>query len=193
MTNPAMEMARQRAQQDGAIGVTTDSFKPHTTRQSPSDWGSLRGPSDPNGDGGISTVSIPMDVSNQFDDGGLGVEPHPGIDPVKKLLNKPREELTEDESAVLFDYLAARERARIDERDAVALEHEKFDLTKKKSTFDLVKKFAIGFGVLGAFSFTALIGLLIWVAVKNTDFTDTSVIASILSTFSTFFQILANM
>ncbi len=192
MTNPALELARQRAQQDGATG-TSAPVSPRFTRQSPTDWGSLRGPSDPNGDGGISTVSLPFGHDETVDDGGLGAELHPGNEPVKKLLAKPRNELTDDESALLFDYLAARERARIDERDAVALEHEKFDLTKKKSTFDLVKKFAIGFGILAALSFTALVALLVWVAVKKTDFTDTSVISSILSTFSTFFQILANM
>lgn len=193
MTNPALEMARQRAQEEGAAGIAQPGQRPRYGRQSPTDWGALRGPSDPNGDGGISTVSLPFEVSGGFDDGGLGAETHPGNEPVKRLLDKPRSELTEEESKILFDYLAARERARLKEHDDLALEHEKFALIKKKGTFDLVKKFAVGFGILAALSFTSLIGLLIWVAVKKSDFSDTSVITSILNTFSTFFQILANM
>lgn len=194
MTNPALELARQRAQEDAQQGVTTNSIRmPGGVRQSPTDWGALRGPSDPNADGGISVVSLPSIAGYEIDDGGLGAEVHPGDQPYKQLLAKPRDELTQEERDLVYDKLVEKERAWQAQRDAIALEHDKFKLHKSKSTFDLVKKFAIGFGVLAAAGFTSLIGLLVWVSVKKTDFTDTSVITSILNTFSAFFNTLASM
>lgn len=198
MTNPALELARQRAQAEGAAGVTiTPISQPGYPRPSSTDWGALRGPNDPNGDGGISTVSLPPLITGEqqrdFDDGGFGAQTHPATEPFKKLLSRPKSDLTPDEQALLYDHLVERERLRQEQRDALALETEKFEIEKKRTLFGLVKKFAIGFGIMAATSFTALIALLVWVSIKKMDFTDTSVLTSILNTFSTFFQILANM
>ena len=98
MTNPALELARQRAQAEGAAGVTiTPVSRPGFSRPSPSDWGSSRGPNDPNADGGISTVSLPPLIPEaqrqDFDDGGFGAEPHPATEPFKKLLARPKSDL----------------------------------------------------------------------------------------------------
>lgn len=194
MTNPAMELARQRAMEEAnnGAGVTTNPVTMPGWRRSDTDWGELRSPSDPNSDGGVSVIALPP-MHSGVDDGGLGGELHPSNQPIKKLIARPANELTEDERKLVFDHLLEKERLRQEQRDNLAFEQEKFTFEKKKSVFSMVKKFIIGFGILAASSFTALIGVLIWVSIKNTNFGDTSILPAILNTFTNFFNVLVNM
>lgn len=186
------ELAAQRAEEEQQQG-TVDTTIVAPARPSPTDWGELRGPADPHGDGGVSVVSLPKVVPALLDTGGFDAETHPASSPFKHLLDKPEGELSDEERALLFTELAARERARQDARDQIALEQERFSLEKKRSSFALVRGFAIGFGIFATAAFSLLVGVLLYISVKNQSFNDSSVITSILNTFSNFFQILAGM
>ena len=198
-----LELAKQRAEAESVQGSeidTTDSIKSRINRRpSDTDWGTIRGPNDPIGDGGRSTISLPghwNDRGNRdddFDNGGFGSFPHPNNNPYKHLLDKPVGELTDEERTLLLDQLSSRARSRQQEHNEIEIEKKRFRLAKDRSVFSLIKTVAIGFVIFAATAFGILIALLVYISIKHQSFNDTSVIGSILSTFASFFQILAGM